>query len=139
MFGFIKNWWYYNEYALLKQEYEKLLNDFDDYITMYEEVLGKNKKLEEDYCKLQEQKITICKGQYLKGKLNTLNEELPLGNFRAIYKPEEELFCILNDNGNEIVSTSNFQLLLNWIKGETDKIQKAKHQLPKSINSFFRP
>ena len=48
MFGFIKNWWYYNEYALLKQEYEKLLNDFDDYITMYEEVLGKNKKLEED-------------------------------------------------------------------------------------------
>ena len=137
MIGFVKNWWY-RDYNSLKEEHEKLLNDFNDYITMYEEVLGEKKKLEEDYSKLQEQKITICKGQYLKTRTLIHTEPLPLGNFRAIYTPEEELFCILNDIGDEIVSTSNFQLLLNWIRGETDKVQKAKHQLPICVSNLFR-
>jgi hypothetical protein len=135
MFGSLVNWWY-KDYNSLKEEYEKLLNEFDEYITMYEEINTKHDKLKEDYAKLEEQKITICKGQYLKSK-NINTEELPLGNFVAIYKPEEELFCIRNENGNEIVSTSNFQLLLNWIRGETDKIQKAKRQLPLPVSHIF--
>jgi hypothetical protein len=135
MFGSLVNWWY-KDYNSLKEDYEKLLNEFDEYITMYEEINTKHDKLKEDYAKLEQQKITICKGQYLKGKI--ISEELPLGDFRAIYKPEEELFCILNDEGKEIVSTSNFQLLLNWIRGETDKIQKAKRQLPIPVSHFFR-
>lgn len=136
MFVSLVNWWY-RDFNSLKEEYEKLLNDFNDYITLYEEINGKYKTLQDAYTKLEEQKITICKGQYLKGKVISA-EELPLGNFRAIYKPEEELFCILNDEGKEIVSTSNFQLLLNWIRGETDKIQKAKRQLPIPVSHFFR-
>ena len=135
MFGSLVKWWY-KDYISLKEEYEKLLNEFDEYITMYEEINTKHEKLKEDYAKLEQQKITICKGQYLKGKVSI--EELPLGNFRAIYKPDEELFCILNEDEREIVSTTNFQLLLNWIRSETEKIQKAKGHLPKSINSFFR-
>jgi hypothetical protein len=135
MFRSLVNWWY-KDYNSLKEEYEKLLNEFDEYITMYEEINTKHDKLKEDYAKLEQQKITICKGQYLKSR--AITEELPLGDFRAIYKPDEELFCILNDEGREIVSTTNFQLLLNWIRSETEKIQKAKHQLPKSINSFFK-